>query len=105
MKIKLNELHIADWRFVNTPQVNLYEGKQITYRQSTKYGYRFTIIEFHSQYYVTQALYNPATNSESISVHTAPNLNDAKVALEVMIQFIVGMRKRIGDQEPADGNA
>lgn len=93
MKIKLNELHKAEWRYVNTPKADLYHGKQITYRQSTKYGYRFTIIEFNGNYYITQALYNPTTNTESISVHEAHSINDAKAVLEVMIQFIVGMRK------------
>ena len=87
MKIKLNENHLGEWQYINTPVVNLYEGKLITYRQSDKYGYRYNIIEFHGQIYLTQSLYNPMTNRESISVHLTRSVNDAKACIEAMIQF------------------
>ena len=69
MKLKLNELHQAEWRYVNCPTVNLYEGKQVSYRMSSKYGYRFTIVDLHGAVYIVQALYSPILNTESVSVH------------------------------------
>ena len=95
MKLKLNELHTADWRYVNCPTVNLYEGKQVAYRMSMKYGYRFTIVDLHGTIYIAQALYNPTNNTESISIHEAHSVNDAKAIIEVMIQFITNMHRKV----------
>lgn len=98
MKIKLNEQHKADWRYINTPETNLYEGKCIVYRESKKYGYRFNIILLNDKYYLTQSLYTPIDNMEHVSVHEVRSINDAKAMLEVMLQFIQGYRRK----DPAD---
>ena len=94
MKIKLNELHTASWKYINIPEVNLYEGKLITYRESKKYGYRFTLIRHNDNYYLTQALYSPILNKEEISVYQIKSINDAKACINVMIDFIIGMRQK-----------
>lgn len=94
MKIKLNELHKADWRYINTPEINLYNGKCIIYRESKKYGYRFNIILLNDKYYLTQSLYTINDNMEHISVHETKSINDAKAILEVMLQFIKNYRRK-----------
>jgi len=95
MKIKLNELHQAEWKYMNCSEFNCYESKLILYRESKKYGYRFNIIQYNNEYYITQALYNPMSHTENISVHPVKNVNDAKAILEVMLQFVRNMHKRV----------
>ena len=99
MKIKINESHLASWQYINTPVVNLYEGKVITYRQSSQYGYRYTIIDYHGAIYLTQALYEPMKNTESISVHLVHSINDAKAVIEAMIQMNKSLHKPIKQVE------
>lgn len=88
MKIKTNESHKAEWTYINcSANLNLYEGKLITYRESKKYGYRYDIIQLNDKFYLTQALYTVINNRESISVHEIKSINDAKAIMEAMIQF------------------
>ena len=90
MKIKLNELNKAEWRFIGCEEFKPYDGELILYKLSKKYGYRFNIISYNGSFYITQALYDPTTNIEHISVHPAKSINDAKAVLEVMIQYALG---------------
>lgn len=92
MNIKLNEKHKAEWRFIGCEEFKPYDGELILYKLSNKYGYRFNIIQYNDSFYITQALYDPNTDSEHISVHPVKSINDAKAVLEVMIQFIKGTR-------------
>lgn len=88
MKLKLNENHRAEWTYYNcSADTNLYEGKLITYRESKRYGYRYTIVMLNDKFYIVQSLYTPITNTESISVYLTNSVNDAKAVIEAMIQL------------------
>lgn len=94
MKIKLNEKHEAEWKYISMPVTNLYKGNVITYRLSQKYGYRFNIISFDGGFYLTMALYNPLSKTEAITVQQVKSINDAKAVIETMIQFIRNYHRR-----------
>jgi hypothetical protein len=94
MKIKLNEKHEAEWKYIQTPVINLYKGDLITYRLSIKYGYRFNIISLDGSFYLTMSLYNPITKTENITVQPVKSINDAKAVIEAMIQLIKNYHRR-----------
>ena len=94
MKIKVNEKHVADWRFINcSANLDLYKGESLFMKVSIKRGYRFNVIMLDGHYYVTQALFDPSQNYESISVHTTTSVNDAKAIIKAMVQFIDNYRE------------
>lgn len=100
MQIKLNKNHVAEWRYYNCPvDLPLNDGKVILTRFSNKHGYKFLVIMLNDSFYLTQSLYNPINNSESISIHVVKSVNDAKAIIDCMIQMITNYRKPIHETD------
>ena len=86
MKIKINESNRGDYRYYGCKEFDPHYGQYITHRESKKYGYRFTILSYGGEFYLTQSLLTD--NVENISVHRIKSVNDGKAMLECMMQFI-----------------